>query len=81
MVAIMRHLWPLPFLLIPACATFPALDGTISDAARQAPYPTLTQLPSLPPVSAAEDADLQARIAALQARADQLRQIDIGALQ
>ncbi|WP_400086796.1 hypothetical protein [Yoonia sp. R78084] len=77
----MRHLWPLPFLLIPACATFPALDGTISDAARQAPYPTLTQLPSLPPVSASEDADLQARIAALQARADQLRQIDIGALQ
>jgi hypothetical protein len=81
MMAIMRLLWPLSFLLIPACATFPALDGTISDAARQAPYPTLTQLPSLPPVSASDDADLQARIAALQTRADQLRQIDIGALQ
>ncbi|KQI71074.1 hypothetical protein AN191_15270 [Loktanella sp. 5RATIMAR09] len=74
-------LWPLPFLLISACATFPALDGTISDAARQAPYPTLTQLPSLPPVSGSENADLQARIAALQARAAQLRQIDIAALQ
>ncbi|SIT82885.1 hypothetical protein SAMN05421665_1558 [Yoonia rosea] len=77
----MRHLWLLPFLLIPACATFPALDGTVNDAARQAPYPTLTQLPSLPPVSGSENADLQARIAALQARAAQLRQIDIAALQ
>lgn len=81
MVAIMRHLWPLPFLLISACATFPALEGTISDAARQAPYPTLTQLPPFPPVTASEDADLQARIAALQARAAELRQIDIAALQ
>jgi len=77
----MRLLWPLPFLLISACATFPALDGTISDAARQAPYPTLTELPPFPAITASEDAALEARIAALQARADQLRQIDIGALQ
>lgn len=77
----MRFIWPLFFLILTACATFPALEGTISDAAREAPYPTLTQLPSLPPVSVSENTDLQARIAALQARADQLRQIDIAALQ
>lgn len=81
MVAIMRLLWPLCFVITSACATFPALDGTISDAAKQAPHPRLTQLPALPALSASEDADLQARVAALQARAAILRQIDIGALQ
>jgi hypothetical protein len=77
----MRFIWPLSILILTACATFPALDGTISDAARQAPYPTLTQLPAFPPLTKTEDTDLQARIAALQVRADQLRQIDIAALQ
>lgn len=76
----MRFLLLLP-LFIGACATFPALEGTISDAARQAPYPTLTELPVQPMSVAETDATLQARIAALQARADRIRQIDIGALQ
>ncbi len=71
------------FLLVPlcACASFPELEGTISDAAREAPYPTLTQVPVAPAVSGAEDAILRARIAALQARATGIRQSDITALQ
>ncbi|MBE0414501.1 hypothetical protein [Yoonia sp.] len=65
-----------------ACAQFPALDATISDAARNAPYPRLTPLPALPPEGAAPDhAVMQARIAALQDRADLLRETDIAALQ
>jgi hypothetical protein len=68
-------------LFVSACATFPALEGTISDAARQAPYPRLTELPAPPALAADTDAALEARIAALQARAALIRQIDIGALQ
>ncbi len=68
-------------LTLSACATFPALEGTISDAAREAPYPDLTPLPSLPETTDSDEAALQARIAALQARAARIRQIDIGALQ
>ena len=68
--------------LLAACATFPALDGTISDAARNAPYPTLTPVPPLPGATVdAADAAMAARIAALQARAARLRGMDIGALQ
>ena len=64
-----------------ACTTFPQLEGTISDAARNAPYPTLTPVPAAPPSSGVEDEALQARITALQARAARLRRIDIAALQ
>ncbi len=64
-----------------ACADFPALDGTISDAAREAPYPTLTPIPSGPADLVDDEALLQDRIAALEARAERLRRIDIGALQ
>lgn len=71
----------LPCLALCACTSFPALEGTISDAARDAPYPTLTAVPMAPPVSGADADALQARIAALNARAARLRQIDIGALQ
>jgi len=76
----MRFCLLLP-LLVSACASFPALEGTISDAARQAPYPTLTALPPAPASTVGMDAALEARIAALQARAARIRQIDIGALQ
>ena len=68
-------------LILSACATFPALDGTISDAARQAPYPELTPLPPLPAASEAENTAFQARLDALQARAARLRLIEFGALQ
>ncbi len=63
------------------CAEFPVLDDNISDAARQAPYPTLQPLPDTVIASAGIDTALDDRIAALQARAARLRQIDIAALQ
>lgn len=66
---------------VSACTSFPALDGSISEAARQAPYPTLTEIPTVPASAVTDDSDLQARVAALQARAMRLRQIDIAALQ
>jgi hypothetical protein len=68
-------------LCLSACAQFPALEGSISEAARQAPYPTLQPLPaSFVVLPVANDA-LNARIAALQARAARLRRIDIASLQ
>ncbi len=76
----MRYALLMP-LVLSACATFPALEGTISDAARLAPYPTLTPLPPLPTANDDDEAALQARIDALQARAARIRQIDIAALQ
>ena len=76
----MRILLLLP-LFFSACTTFPALEGTISDAARQAPYPTLTEMPAPPASAGATDAELEARIVALQARAARIRQIDIAGLQ
>ena len=75
----LRHL---PFaLILTACTSFPALDGTISDAARDAPYPTLTPIPLAPPATGDDAADIQSRVTALQARAARLRQTDIAALQ
>ncbi|WP_373636704.1 hypothetical protein [Yoonia sp. BS5-3] len=68
-------------LLLSACAEFPALEGTISDAARDAPYPTLQPLPENYVGLPVADDPLSARIAALQARAARLRRIDISALQ
>jgi hypothetical protein len=72
---------PLFIVALSGCANFPALDGTISDAARAAPYPTLTQLPQIEVVDPEDEDQLAARVAALQARAARLRQIDIAALQ
>lgn len=69
------------FVLLPACASFPQLEGTISAAARDAPYPPLTPVPIAPAAQGQDAADLQARAAALQARAAQIRQIDLAALQ
>lgn len=72
----------LPALIcLTACAQFPALEGSISDAARNAPYPRLTPLPVLPAESNADEAAMPSRIAALQARAAILRETDITALQ
>ena len=73
-----------PFLLLlgllPACTQFPELDGVTSDVAENADYPTLLPLDplmqstSLPNADAEEtEAELQARVAALQARAARLR--------
>lgn len=68
-------------LALGGCAEFPALDGTISDAARDAPYPTLGPLPDDLLQTTQDDSALTAQIAALNARADLLRQIDMAALQ
>ncbi len=81
MVCVMR-IAPFILLAFAACAEFQALDGAINDTARDAPYPTLVALPPLlgtQPVAA--DEAMTARIAALNARADRLRRIDIAALQ
>lgn len=80
MIHIMRLL-PIIFCLLSACATFPQLEGTITDAARNAPYPLLSPVPLAPSTRDDPTADLQARIAALQARAEAIRQIDFAALQ
>jgi len=76
----MRHA-RLILLALAGCTSFPALDGTISDAAREAPYPILTPLPADLADPTVPELDLTTRIAALQARAARLRQTDIGALQ
>ena len=76
----MRYALPLIGLLA-ACTDFPQLEGTISDVARDAPYPTLSPLPASDPIHTTDDSALRARVAALQARAERLRQIDIAALQ
>lgn len=72
---------PVLFLCLSACAQFPALDGTISDAARAAPYPQLTPIPDFDAAPVQADPAMDARIAALQARAASLRRTDIAALQ
>lgn len=77
----MRYILLLPLFLLSSCAAFPALEGTISDAARQAPYPALTPLPPFPTANGDDGVALLARIDALQARAARIRQIDIAALQ
>lgn len=76
----MRALSVLLIFLV-ACAPFPVLEGTISDFARDAPYPRLTPLPVLGPENNGDDAAMQARIDALNARAAVLRETDIAALQ
>lgn len=68
-------LWPLALM---ACATFPQLDDTISQADRDAPYPSLSDLDavlaSAPAPSALADSTEQlSRISALKARASRLR--------
>lgn len=75
------RLIPIFLFVLAACADIPALDGTISDAARNAPYPILTPIPQLPPITPIANDEMVLRIAALQARATALRQIDIAALQ
>lgn len=76
----MRH--ALPFLLIlAACADIPALDGTVTEAARNAPYPRLAPLEDQPAPIIAEMDGMDDRLAALQRRAAALRAIDPGALQ
>ena len=80
MVAPMRK--PLIIVLaLAACTDLPDLDAVIPQSLRDAPYPTLTPIP-IAPTTAGQEADvLQARAAALQARAARIRQIDIAALQ
>ncbi|MEJ6402470.1 hypothetical protein [Yoonia sp. 2307UL14-13] len=74
------RLSPIILCGLTACTTFPVLDGTITDTARDAPYPQLGPIPTLTTPEAAVP-DLSTRIAALNARAAQLRQTEIGALQ
>jgi len=70
------------FLLIclGACATFPELDDRIDAAARDAPYPTLTDITPLlmqantrAPVDNTVAQDIAGRVSGLTARADALR--------
>jgi len=68
----------LPLLLgLAACAQFPALDGTIGQDARDAPYPQLTAAPTFsdPAETETANAAMIARIAALRARAARLRSL------
>lgn len=63
--------------LLSGCAEFPELDGTVDDAARNAPFPELVNLDALRGQVGASDAtpdNMAARIAGLNARADALRQ-------
>jgi len=76
----MRHALPLLFVLA-ACVDIPALEGTISDAARDAPYPQILPLTDPPAPLVDDDSTMAARIAALQRRADRLRATGSGALQ
>jgi hypothetical protein len=68
-------------LCLMGCTPFPALEDRITDAARAAPDPVLTPLPDLPAAVDDDAAAMALRIAALQARAAAIRQIDIAALQ
>lgn len=77
----------LVFTLLAGCTDFPALEGTVSPAARNADYPTLVSIE--PMLQAAEAArlspgatpagDLNSRLARLRARARALRGPVIGA--
>ena len=66
--------------LLSGCAEFPALDGTVNAAARNTPFPTLINLDTLRSqiddsfagTSAVTDG-MAARVARLNARADELR--------
>jgi hypothetical protein len=82
-MSIVCHMrYTLPFLLIlAACADIPALDGTLSDTARLAPYPRLAPLEDLPAPVMTEADGMENRLAALQRRAATLRAIDPDALQ
>lgn len=68
-------------LCLCGCAPFPSLDDNITAAAQSAPYPQLGPLPVWPSVEDTEEEAMQDRVAALQARAERLRGIDIAALQ
>ena len=70
-------------LFLSACADFPVLDDTITDADRAADFPELVNVgPILAQTGRARSDDaaqaaFQSRLAALQARADRLRRLDI----
>ncbi|MBW7922870.1 MAG: hypothetical protein H3C51_12330 [Rubellimicrobium sp.] len=73
-------MWRLSFILAPAlaaCAGFPELDARLDDADRNAPWPALVPVAPLLAEAGAPGAtasgDLDARLAALRARADALR--------
>ncbi|WP_333714321.1 hypothetical protein [Yoonia sp.] len=72
---------PLVLLCLAACTPFPALEDRITEGARAAPDPVLTPLPDLPAMADDDAAVMARRMAALQARAAAIRQIDIAALQ
>lgn len=71
-----------PLLLLAGCAPFPDLDGSIPDAARNADFPELRPVEPILARAAVRSPDtdkaqglLEARVAALNARADRLRNI------
>lgn len=65
--------------LVAACTQFPDLDGALSDTARDAPYPDLLPVEELnaritsPRITPETTAGITARVAALKARAANLR--------
>ncbi|PRY79767.1 hypothetical protein CLV80_102415 [Yoonia maritima] len=75
------RLMPFFIFALAACTEFPALDGSISDTARDAPYPTVSSLPDITSNNVPNDVQMATRVAALQARAERLRRINIAALQ
>jgi hypothetical protein len=79
---VMRLLLCLLICALPACSSFPELDGTITEADRNAPFPRLVPLTPLiaqadaatqTQITPASIASLEDRIANLQSRANRLR--------
>ncbi|MEQ9694771.1 hypothetical protein [Shimia sp. SDUM112013] len=75
----MRFLFSLTFLVaIAACAAFPEVDQAVSDDVKKAPYPALVpveQVLTETPTRLDENSDeaIDARVTALQRRAEALR--------
>ena len=77
----MRIILPCLISLV-ACAPFPKLETEVSESARNAPFPRLTPIQTtIPTVLTSPEAEVAARVAALNARAESLRKIEFGALQ
>ncbi len=77
----MARITILALFCLSACTAFPVLDNRISAAAAAAPYPDLVPLGPLlaratasDPITAVNLAEIDARVAALNARAARLRQ-------
>jgi len=80
----MRFWLLLPALILASCAQFPELDGTVPPAAQAAPFPRLLPVDpilasTLPDAeaNAALTRSVEARVAALRARAARLQRASV----